>query len=134
MVIDVAVIAVVAVGAGAGILLVQLLLPKWVWLTTAIPTAITAMIAILPLAYFFTTVAVSGQTVGKGVMGLHVVRMDGRRLGIPRSLLRTVAYLVSIIPLFAGFLWVLVDRDRRAWHDHIAGSRVVFDHAKATDR
>jgi uncharacterized RDD family membrane protein YckC len=60
--------------------------------------------------------------------------MDGRRLGFARTLLRTIAYLVSLVPLFAGFLWILVDRDRRGWHDHIAGSRVVFDHRPGVGR
>ena len=132
--IDIAIVAGADLAAGAAIQLVHLLLPSWIWLTSAIPAAIEAVIGILPFVYFFTTVAVSGQTVGKGLMGLRVVRVDGRRLGIVRTLVRTVAYFVSLIPLFAGFLWVLVDGDRRAWHDHIAGSRVVFDHGKVSDQ
>ena len=59
-------------------------------------------------------------------MGLRIQRVGGGRLSVGRSLLRTLAYLVSLIPLFAGFLWVAVDPQRRAWHDHIAGSQVVF--------
>jgi uncharacterized RDD family membrane protein YckC len=134
MAIDLAVISVMALAAGGAAQLVQLLLPKWIWLTTAIPAVVTVVIAVLPLAYFSTTGTVAGQTVGKGLMGLHVVRMDGRRLGFARTLLRTIAYLVSLVPLFAGFLWILVDRDRRGWHDHIAGSRVVFDHRPGVGR
>ena len=134
MAIDLAVIVAIDLGAGATVQLVHLLLPEWVWLTSAIPTVITAGIEFVPFAYFFATVAVTGQTIGKGLMGLRVVGADGRRLGIVRSLVRTFAYLISLIPLFAGFLWVLVDGDRRAWHDHIAGSRVVFDHGKVSDQ
>jgi uncharacterized RDD family membrane protein YckC len=65
--------------------------------------------------------------VGKAVMGIRVVGINGRRLPPARALVRTVAYLVSLVPLFAGFLWVLVDRERRGWHDHIARSRVVYE-------
>jgi uncharacterized RDD family membrane protein YckC len=134
MAIDLAVIVGIDLGAGATVQLVHLLLPEWVWLTSAIPAVITGVIEFVPFAYFFATVAVTGQTVGKLLMGLRVVSVDGRRLGIVRTLVRTLAYLVSLIPLFAGFLWVLVDGDRRAWHDHIAGTRVVFDHGKASDQ
>lgn len=130
MAVDLAVIAVAALGAGVAGVLAQLLLPKWVWLTWAIPAAVTTVMVIIPFAYFLIAVAVSGQTVGKAVMGLRIVRMDGRRPGFTRALVRTLAYLVSLVPLFAGFLWILVDSDRRGWHDHIAGSRVVFGRAR----
>lgn len=126
MAVDLALIAVAALGAGVAGVLAQLLLPKWVWLTWAIPAAVTGVIVIIPFAYFCISVALSGQTAGKAVMGLRIVRIDGRRPGFIRALVRTLAYLVSLVPLFAGFLWILVDPHRRGWHDHIAGSRVVF--------
>ena len=126
MAVDLAVIALAALGAGVAAVLAQLLLPKWVWLTTAIPAAVTGVIVFIPFVYFWITVAMSGQTVGKALLGLRIVRMDGRRPGFIWALVRTLAYLVSMVPLFAGFLWILVDSNRRGWHDHIAGSRVVF--------
>ena len=132
--VDLAIIAVLVLGAGGAAQLVQALLPKWIWLTSAIPLVITSVIAILPLAYFLSTVALTGQTVGKYLMGLHVVRIDGRRVGFTRALTRTLAYLVSLVPLFAGFVWVLIDGDRRGWHDHIAGTRVVFEHPRVVSR
>ena len=126
MVVDLGIVAVLALSLGGAAQLVEVLLPKWVWLTAAIPAAVGVLIGVLPLAYFFITVAVTGRTVGKAMMGIRVVAKDGRQLSALRSLLRTVAYLVSLVPLFGGFLWILIDGDRRGWHDHIAGSRVVF--------
>jgi uncharacterized RDD family membrane protein YckC len=127
MVIDLAFITALMLGAASVGQLVGLLLPKFIWLTSAVPVAVGALISVLPLAYFFLTVAVTGRTLGKAVMGLRIIRPDGRRLSVVRSFVRAVAYLVSLVPVGAGFLWILVDRDRRGWHDHIAGSRVVFD-------
>jgi uncharacterized RDD family membrane protein YckC len=126
MAIDLGLITIVVFCGASLTRLVGALLPSWFWLTAALPAAVTAVMSFVPLAYFFLTVAIAGVTPGKAVMGLRIERPDGRRLGIARSLLRTIAYLVSLAPLFAGFLWVLVDTDRRTWHDHIAGSRVVF--------
>ena len=127
MVIDVGVIVTVILVATLVTELIGLVLPKWTWLSSAIPTAVGTVVTFVPLIYFFASVAITGRTVGKAVMGVRVVGLDGRRLPIGRSLIRTVAYLVSLIPLFAGFLWVLVDNKRRGWHDHIARSRVVYE-------
>jgi len=115
-------IAVVGLGGAAA----ELILPRWTWLATAIPAVAGTVASLMPLAYFAIAGAIAGRTVGKAVMGLRVVRLDGRRISAARSLLRTVAYLVSALPLFAGFLWVLVDGERRGWHDHIARTRVVY--------
>jgi uncharacterized RDD family membrane protein YckC len=80
---------------------------------------------LLGLAYFTILHAWGGQTVGKMIMGLQVRTMDGTPLGLGASFLRTVGYLVSALPLGAGFLWAVLDRDHRAWHDHLAGSQVI---------
>jgi uncharacterized RDD family membrane protein YckC len=130
MAIDLAAIVTAIVMAAVLGAALQLVLPRWSWLSTAIPAGIAIVSTFLPLVYFFALVAVTGRTVGKSVMGIRVVRADGARLSAARSLLRTIACLVSLLPVFAGFLWVLFDRDRRAWHDHLAGSRVVYDPAE----
>lgn len=134
MAVDLGVISALALALGGAAQLLTLFLPKSGWLTTAIPAAVGVVIGLLPFAYFFITVAVTGRTLGKGLMGIRVVGKDGRQLPVVRALLRTVAYLISLVPLFAGFLWILIDKDRRGWHDHIAGSRVVFaDNARPSD-
>ncbi|MBI2363302.1 MAG: RDD family protein [Elusimicrobia bacterium] len=66
----------------------------------------------------------SGATFGKRLFGLRVEGLDGARLGVARSCLRALGYLVSL-PLNLGFLWSLVHPESRAWHDLLAGSRVV---------
>jgi uncharacterized RDD family membrane protein YckC len=73
--------------------------------------------------FFFST---TGQTVGKAVMGLRVVTTDGKRMGLRRSLIRTLCYTVSLAPLGLGFLWVLGEDRRRAWHDKIAHTYVLY--------
>jgi uncharacterized RDD family membrane protein YckC len=56
---------------------------------------------------------------------LRIVGADGRPPGWGRSLLRFAAGLVSWAALGLGFLWVLVDRERLAWHDRLSGTRLV---------
>ena len=73
--------------------------------------------------FFFST---TGQTVGKAIMGLRVVTMDGHRMGVKRSFIRTLCYTLSLAPLGLGFLWVLGEDRRRAWHDKIAHTYVLY--------
>lgn len=67
-----------------------------------------------------------GQTVGKLLVGVRVVALDGEALGFGAALLRSLAYLVSLLPLGAGFLMAGLRRDKRALHDLLAGSRVEW--------
>ena len=73
--------------------------------------------------FFFST---TGQTVGKAIMGLRVVTTDGKRMGVKRSFIRTLCYTISLAPLGLGFLWVLGEDRRRAWHDKIAHTYVLY--------
>jgi uncharacterized RDD family membrane protein YckC len=51
--------------------------------------------------------------------------------GVPptplRSLARFFGLLLSIAPLFAGFVPVLFSERRRGLHDYLAGTVVVYD-------
>ena len=73
---------------------------------------------------FFLTLA--NRTIGKSVMGLQVIPLKGGRIGLLRATLRYLGYIVSIIPLFFGFIWILLSRKRQGWHDKIARTCVVY--------
>lgn len=71
-----------------------------------------------------------GYTVGKRIMGIRIVRMDGKKLGIGTMLLRyLVAALVYAITLGIGFIvsafMVGIRKDHRLIHDFIAGTYVT---------
>jgi uncharacterized RDD family membrane protein YckC len=81
---------------------------------------------VVMLLYFFLFHAARGQTPGKQLLGLMVVTVYGERPGVARSLLRTLCYLVSILPFSLGLLWVGFDREKRALHDWLSGTYVVL--------
>jgi uncharacterized RDD family membrane protein YckC len=60
------------------------------------------------------------------VLKLQVVRSDGAPLTFPVALVRALASVLSLIVFFIGFLWIIWDRDKQAWHDKIAGTEVVL--------
>lgn len=86
---------------------------------------ILSYLAFAPL-YYILPWAWKGQTVGKMAVHIKVVRReDGGPLGLGRASLRLLGYLASTLPLLAGFLMAPFDRERRALHDHLAGSVVI---------
>jgi len=66
-----------------------------------------------------------GQTLGMASWRLRVEREDGRLLGWGDTLRRLAWAVVSWLPLGLGYLWILADPQRRAWHDRLSGTRVV---------
>ncbi|HKB31514.1 MAG TPA: RDD family protein [Streptosporangiaceae bacterium] len=62
--------------------------------------------------------ALTGFTVGKRLLSLRVVRLDGKPVGFGWALVRTVL-LLAVIPAF------IVDRDMRGLHDRAANTVVI---------
>lgn len=88
-------------------------------LVVALPFAVAA--------YYVISWTVFGQTVGKRLLGLRVVALDGGPVKLARAILRLAGYFLSAFPIYAGFAWVLVDGQRRGWHDLLAKTFVVYD-------
>jgi uncharacterized RDD family membrane protein YckC len=78
-------------------------------------------------AYFTVFWSGTGQTPGMRLMGVRVVGARGTPPSPVRSFVRFVGLIFAIVPLFAGFLPVLVDNRRRALHDFLAGTVVVYE-------
>jgi uncharacterized RDD family membrane protein YckC len=74
-------------------------------------------------AYFWTA---SGKTPGMVLLGVQVVGQEGGHAGTRRGLVRTLAFPLSFILVGLGFAGILLGRDRRALHDVIAGTAVVY--------
>ncbi|TAN07983.1 MAG: RDD family protein [Rhodanobacteraceae bacterium] len=63
---------------------------------------------------------------GKAMLALHVVDADsGKTLSVGQAVARYLCYIVSMLPLCLGFIWVAFDRKKQGWHDKIAQTVVV---------
>ena len=85
-----------------------------------------ALGSLLSILYYVLLIGLKGQTLGK--MALHIMVIDarGNAPGIWRAILREViGKLVSTVVLLLGYLWIIWDREKRGWHDYIAGTWVV---------
>src|SRR5258708_39553149 len=62
-----------------------------------------------------------GGGVGKLLTGIKVVDIDGKNVSFFRAFLRDhIGYIISGTFFFLGFIWIFVDKERRAWHDQVA--------------
>ncbi|GAB5491191.1 MAG: hypothetical protein Phog2KO_14060 [Phototrophicaceae bacterium] len=84
---------------------------------------ISFLVGILYNWYFWTRQ--DGQTPGKKVMNLRVVKADGSQLSDIDALIRAVGYYVSGMVCGLGYIWALFDDENRTWHDMFAGTRVI---------
>jgi uncharacterized RDD family membrane protein YckC len=66
-------------------------------------------------------------TPGKLLLECQVVDADSfEPMSVKQAALRYVAYLASFLPLLLGFLWVVRDKRKQAFHDKIANTVVVY--------
>ncbi|MBI5242539.1 MAG: RDD family protein [Elusimicrobia bacterium] len=78
------------------------------------------------LAYSTLFLGLWKATPGKRICKLTVVRMNGLAIDWKDAFIRSLFSLISFIPPFVGFLWAVWEKDRRGWHDLLAGTRVEF--------
>ncbi len=78
------------------------------------------------ISYWVLFTGLRGQTPGKMVMGLHVVRPGRPVPGIGPALAReTLGKLMSVLSLGLGYAWAGWDPRKQTWHDKLAGTYVV---------
>ena len=79
-------------------------------------------------AYFTYFHGSTGQTPGNAALSIKVVDLrdgTGRPIGYARAFVRWLGSILSAIPLFLGYFWMLWDSEKQTWHDKMAGSAVV---------
>jgi len=87
---------------------------------------VAVIFALWEFFYFGYSWAASGRTFGMAVLGVQVVRADGRVLDPWRGALRALVLPLSFLLMGLGLLGILVQREHRALHDLIAGTAVVY--------
>lgn len=75
--------------------------------------------------YFVVFWSTTGQTIGKLIMRQKVVSLDGSKISIKTAAIRWLGYIVSTLPLYLGFLWIIWDKDKQGFHDKIAKTYVI---------
>lgn len=81
------------------------------------------LIAMLFLCGFWIN---GGQTLGLRSWRLRVESADGGPVDARQALLRFAAAFLALAPAGLGLFWLVIDPERRAWHDRLSGTRVVL--------
>jgi uncharacterized RDD family membrane protein YckC len=87
----------------------------------------TTLCVCLAIGYFALAHAVRGQTFGEALCRIRLLTASAERPSLPRSLLRTMASLASLLLCGLGFIWIAFDAEKRGLHDWIAGTYVVLE-------
>lgn len=72
-----------------------------------------------------------GATPGKKLFKLKIVKENYSRedlqrgLSLSTAIARYIGYLISGMFLYLGFLWIAFDKNKKGWHDKIAGTVVI---------
>lgn len=81
-----------------------------------------AFIALYLLPFWFKFSA----TPGKMLFRMEIIDdASGNPMSYKQAVMRFLGYIVSALPLSLGFLWVLLNRRKRGFHDLVAGTVVV---------
>jgi uncharacterized RDD family membrane protein YckC len=126
--VDVAIVHAIVFAAGAVLALVASLVAD-VELDTPARIALACAWTGTVCAYFVGFWNLAGQTPGMRLMDVRVNVAEGGPPSIGRSIIRLIGLALAIVPLFAGFVPVLVDNRRRGLHDFLAGTVVVHTDA-----
>ena len=71
-----------------------------------------------------------GQTLGLRAWKIKVMTLDQKPIRWNQALLRFATAIGSWGLFGLGFLWILFDKNRRGWHDHLSKTAVFFDTQK----
>ncbi len=84
------------------------------------------------LAYYLVMwVNFNGATIGKKMVGIKIIKTDGKSLGYSNALIRYVSQFISAFCVYLGYLWIIWDKQKQSWHDKLAGTYVIKTGAKS---
>lgn len=89
---------------------------------------ICAVFLAIIFLYFVLLEGLAGATLGKWILGIHVVRLDHGKPGLTRSLGRNLLRLVDGLPALniVGIVLILRSPEKARFGDRWAGTRVVY--------
>jgi uncharacterized RDD family membrane protein YckC len=75
----------------------------------------------------FADASAKQGTIGKRLLNIKVTDMGGQKISFPISLIRNGAKILSVIPLFFGYLYSFLNKKQQCWHDIAANTLVIKD-------
>jgi len=80
----------------------------------------------IPSLFYICFWKLAGQTLGMRTWRLRVVDEQGGKLSWRGATLRFVAAALSWAVLGLGYFWILIDPEKKAWHDRLSRTRLIL--------
>jgi uncharacterized RDD family membrane protein YckC len=93
---------------------------------SSVPWLAAILIYLWWFVYTAYPLGAAGRTLGMALVGVRAVHEDGSRLTPGHAVIRVLVFPLSFLLFTFGFVLIMIRRDRRALHDLIAGSSVVY--------
>lgn len=116
-------------------MLLLLALILWVSTSSTMEEATNRFLTFLIIDFFYSIgfaffnpylISRFGGTIGKLLTGTRIVNPEGKKVNFYRAFFRNhIGYMISASLFWIGFIWILIDKERRSWHDQIANTYVV---------
>src|SRR5215471_6227452 len=74
--------------------------------------------------YLFLFMLSASQTPGMKYQRLVVINRDKTPLDARQACWRGFGYLISILPVLLGFIWMLIDPEHLTWADKVSGTYI----------
>lgn len=75
----------------------------------------------------FGDASVKQGTAGKRLLHIKVTDLNGNRISTGKSVIRQLAKILSVLPLFFGYLYSFLNKKAQCWHDIAAETVVIKD-------
>ncbi len=116
------IMAVIAVATGIGVAVTgnpgnqdySATLPPWL---------VQLLVVVCVVGFYSYFWRLKGQTLGMQAWRIRLRGFDGdgqTSISTRQALLRCLGAIASLLPAGAGYLWCLVDRNKRCWHDYLS--------------
>ena len=93
----------------------------FIQLVLAVPFVLLLLCSYFILFWFFA----HGATPGMMLTKIRVIQSNRSNILFGQSVMRYIGFILSTLPLFLGFIWVLFDKKNQGWHDKIAKTFVI---------
>ncbi|WP_280548687.1 MULTISPECIES: RDD family protein [unclassified Halomonas] len=91
----------------------------------ALVLSLRLLLAVSAFAFFAFFWTRGGMTLGMQAWRLRVQTLDGCSITALQALQRFLVAGISLAAFGLGYLWILVDGEKRSWPDIASGTRVV---------
>lgn len=80
----------------------------------------------VPVLFFVGFWKLTGQTLGMRTWRIRLMGDQGNAVSWRAAIVRYFAAMLSWAPLGLGFLWILIDPEKLAWHDRLSHTRLIL--------